>query len=619
MMRTVKGRVVGDTSQRDNQDASNQQYAGDLVRLLVKQGFTDWFYCPGSRDAPLGYALNHLAASHRLDLHVRIDERDAAFMALGAARAGHPAVLVMTSGTAVGNALPAVMEAAHAGLALLVLSADRPAALRGTGANQTTWQPGIFGDFVRFAADIQPGVTPAELQDTVSAAAAACQDESASPHPATSEKHFPLPGPVHINASFIEPLAPPETIEAFAARTTRAARTNASEEPFDPHQAPRGTLLIAGDLSDATYADLCEAVKNAGIPVLAEPQTAWRRHSNAVRAYAKAAGTTLAAVAEHNLERVIVAGRPTLTRPITRLISRRDIPVETVGTPGTTVNLAGNIARQWEDASTLACELAKAAQPSQGSAPRRPDAEAPESWLEMWRVAGEKAAATLTQDWGFHSAAQVIWDSTMYSPEPVDLFLGASLTIRVFDAVARNSAPNSIPDPPRADVLMPRASRENPAQPDSSTPAQAVNLQVSTCDAHRVFTNRGLSGIDGTIASAWGAALARRQPMRLVFGDVSFFHDLGALCHGSAEEVPNLQVIVINNGGGRIFGGLEHGAAPADTFTRMFLTPQVGDVCGLARAAGWQPERVDSLAGLVSALAQPVRGLSLLEIVLPPA
>ena len=613
-MRTVKGRVVGDTSQRDNQDASNQQYAGDLVRLLVKQGFTDWFYCPGSRDAPLGYALHQLA-NHCLNLHVRIDERDAAFMALGAARAGHPAVLVMTSGTAVGNALPAVMEAAHAGLPLLVLSADRPVALRGTGANQTTWQPGIFGDFVRFAADIQPGVTPAELQDTVSAAAAACQGESASPHPATSEKHFPLPGPVHINASFIEPLAPPETIEAFTARTSRA---NTSEEPFDPHQAPRGTLLIAGDLSDATYADLHEAVENAGIPVMAEPQTAWRRHPHAVRAYAKAAGTTLSAVVEHNLERVIVAGRPTLTRPITRLISRRDIPVETVGAPGTTVNLAGNIARQWTDASALACELVKVAKPSPPAAPHQ-SAEAPENWLEMWRAAGEKAAATLTQDWGFHSAAQVIWDSTMYSPEPLDLYLGASLTIRVFDAVARNSAPNPIPDPPRADVLMPRAPRENPAHPATFTPAQSVNPQVSTLDAHRVFTNRGLAGIDGTIASAWGAALARRQPMRLVFGDVSFFHDLGALCHGQAEEVPNLQVIVINNGGGRIFGGLEHGAAPADTFTRMFLTPQVGDVCGLARAAGWQTERVDSLAGLVSALAQPVRGMSLLEIVLPPA
>lgn len=618
MMQAMKGRVVDDTTQRDNQDASNQQYAEDLVRLLVKQGFTDWFYCPGSRDAPLGYALNQLA-NRCLDLHVRIDERDAAFMALGAARAGHAAVLVMTSGTAVGNALPAVMEAAHAGLALLVLSADRPAALRGTGANQTTWQPGIFGDFVRFATDIQPGVTASELQQAVSAAVASCRGVSPSPHRATNEKHFPAPGPVHLNASFIEPLAPPETIEAFTARTTRAARTNASEEPFDPHQAPRGTLLIAGDLSDATYADLCEAVKNAGIPVLAEPQTAWRRHPNAVRAYAKAAGKTLAAVAEHNLERVIVAGRPTLTRPITRLISRRDIPVETVGAPGTTVNLAGNIARQWADAPTLARELAKAAKPSPHSTLHRSAAEAPESWLEMWRAAGEKAAAALTQDWGFHSAAQVIWDSTMTAPEPVDLYLGASLTIRVFDAVAHNSAPNPVQAPPRADVLMPRAPRENPAQPASSTPAQAVNLQVSTCDAHQVFTNRGLAGIDGTIASAWGAALARRQPMRLVFGDVSFFHDLGALCHGSAEEVPNLQVIVINNGGGRIFGGLEHGAAPAGTFTRMFLTPQVGDVCGLARAAGWQAQRVDSLEGLVSALAQPVRGLSLLEIVLPPA
>lgn len=564
---------MDNTSQRDNQDASNRQYAGDLVRLLVKQGFSHWFYCPGSRDAPLGYALNQLAASRRLNLHVRIDERDASFMALGATRAGYPAVLVMTSGTAVGNALPAVMEAAHAGLPLLVLSADRPAALRGTGANQTTWQPGIFGDFVRFATDIQPGVTPAELQRAVSAAVASCRGVSPSPHRATDEKRFPLPGPVHINASFIEPLAPPETIEAFATRATRTASANASENPLDPHQAPRGTLLIAGDLSDATYTDLCEAVENAGIPVLAEPQTAWRCHPNAVRGYAKAAGTTLSAVVENNLERVIVAGRPTLTRPITRLITRRDIPVETVGAPGTTVNLADNIARQWTDASTLACELAKAAKPSPPAAPR-PPAEAPQSWLEMWRVAGEDVVAALTQDWGFHSAAQAIWDSTMTAPEPVDLYLGASLTIRVFDAVARNSAPN------------------------------------------RVFTNRGLAGIDGTIASAWGAALARRQPMRLVFGDVSFFHDLGALSRGRTEEVPNLQVIVINNGGGRIFGGLEHGAAPADTFTRIFLTPQVGDICGLARAADWQAELVDNQADLVSALTQPVRGLSLLEVVL---
>lgn len=560
---------MDNTGRRDIQDASNRQYAGDLVRLLAAQGFTDWFYCPGSRDAPLGYALNQLAASRRLNLHVRIDERDAAFMALGSTRAGHPAVLVMTSGTAVGNALPAVMEAAHAGLPLLVLSADRPAALRGTGANQTTWQPGIFGDFVRFATDIQPGVTPAELQDTVSAAVASCRGVSPSPHRATNEKRFPLPGPVHINASFIEPLAPPETIEAFATRATRTASATASEDPLDPHQAPRGTLLIAGDLSDATYTDLCEAVENAGIPVLAEPQTAWRRHPNAVRGYAKAAGTTLSAVVEHNLERVIVAGRPTLTRPITRLIARRDITVETVGAPGTTVNLADNIARQWTDASTLACELAKAA-----PAASHQLAEAPQSWLEMWRVAGEDVVAALTQDWGFHSAAQAIWDSTMTAPEPVDLYLGASLTIRVFDAVARNSAPN------------------------------------------RVFTNRGLAGIDGTIASAWGAALARRQPMRLVFGDVSFFHDLGALSRGRTEEVPNLQVIVINNGGGRIFGGLEHGAAPADTFTRMFLTPQVGDICGLARAADWQAELVDNQADLVSALTQPVRGLSLLEVVL---
>ncbi|MCV0020154.1 2-succinyl-5-enolpyruvyl-6-hydroxy-3-cyclohexene-1-carboxylic-acid synthase [Mobiluncus curtisii] len=588
---------MDDTRQRHGQDASSQQYAEELARLLVQQGFTHWFYCPGSRDAPLGYALNHLAASHRLDLHVRIDERDAAFMALGAARAGHPAVLVMTSGTAVGNALPAVMEAAHAGVPLLILSADRPAALRGTGANQTTWQPGIFGEFVRFAADIQPGVTSAVLSEVVSEVAAACRGEAHFPHPATNEKQFPATGPAHLNASFIEPLAPPEAIEAFAA-TSASFRANAREEPFDPDQAPRGTLLIAGDLSDATYADLREVVKNAGIPVLAEPQTAWRCHPHAVRGYAKAAGTTLSAVVEHNLERVIVAGRPTLTRPITRLISRRDIPVETVGAPGTTVNLAGNIARHWTDAATLACELEKVAKPSPASTPRHPTAETPESWLEMWRAAGENAVAALTRDWGFHRAAQTIWDSTMIASEPLDLYLGASLTIRVFDTVARNFARNLIPAPEQADV-------------------QSVNRQDGAFGGHRVFTNRGLAGIDGTIAAAWGAALARRQPMRLVLGDVSFFHDLGALCHGRVETVPNLQVIAINNGGGRIFGSLEHGAAPADTFTRMFLTPQVGDICELARAAGWQAVQIGSPAELVADLCQPVRGLSLMEVILP--
>ena len=186
----------------------------------------------------------------------------------------------------------------------------------------------------------------------------------------------------------------------------------------------------------------------------------------------------------------------------------------------------------------------------------------------------------------------------MTASEPLDLYLGASLTIRVFDTVARNFARNLIPAPEQAD-------------------AQSVNRQDGAFGGHRVFTNRGLAGIDGTIAAAWGAALARRQPMRLVLGDVSFFHDLGALCHGQIETLPNLQVIVINNGGGRIFGSLEHGAAPADTFTRMFLTPQVGDICELARAAGWQAVQIGSPAELVAALCQPVRGLSLMEVILP--
>lgn len=590
-------------------------YTWSLMWMLGDEGFEDWFYCPGSRDAPFGYSFSSLLEANQLRAHVCIDERDAAFMALGAARAGFPAVVVMTSGTAVGNALPAVMEASHSGLPLLVLSADRPATLRGTGANQTTWQPGIFGDFVRFEADLQPPQSENDLFKVVTQAAKASRGELPEPPQAVTAKHFPAPGPIHINASLTEPLAPPETIAAFEAN----AAQNGYDTPktIDPKSVARGPLLIAGDLSDGCggaesdwdylYSDLIAAVSALGIPVLAEPQTFWRTLPEAVKAYSQAAAGALREVVAHDVTRVIVVGRPTLTRPITRLISRRDIPVETVGAVHTCVNLAGNVARHWQNPADLADDLQREAQ-EQAEADGYDDfTQRPHTWLDLWQAAGDAAAAQLSEPWGIHAAAAAIWqasvresgqakphlrlpwdshDAAPASLSTCDLYLGASLTIRAFDAIADHHLPDG----------SPLGARKQPPR-------------------MRVYTNRGLAGIDGTIASAWGAALATERPVRLVLGDVSFFHDLGALRHGSCEATPNLQVIVFNNGGGRIFGGLEHGAAPADTFTRMFLTPQVGDICGLARAAGWEATRVNSLEGLVSALSRPVAGLSVLEVV----
>ena len=149
-----------------------------VVDELVRHGVRDAVLCPGSRSAPLAFALHAADRDQRLRLHVRVDERSAAFLALGLAKgSGRPVPVVTTSGTAVANLHPAVLEASHSGIPLLLLTADRPPELRGTGANQTTAQPGIFGHAVRWQHDLAtPDTRPGQVpmwRSTVSRAVAA--------------------------------------------------------------------------------------------------------------------------------------------------------------------------------------------------------------------------------------------------------------------------------------------------------------------------------------------------------------------------------------------------------------------------------------------------------------
>lgn len=778
-----------------------------LVRTLVAEGVLNWYYAPGSRDAPLGYALAELAARDpRLALHVRIDERDAAFMALGSARAsGRPAAVVMTSGTAVGNALPAVMEAYHALVPLLVVSADRPAELRGSGANQTTIQPGIFRSFVRFEADLQPGGLEAGgglesgglqsggldvLESAARAAVAACcgcpgahevpagiPGQSAEPldlpepgnntvtfdanagEVATETEIFghdcgqgrrqnrsqghdlrenqrvnlgqdcgweqdwntePAPGPAHLNIGFVEPLVPPAVQARFESRTHKEISTVARgvkhqftdsgefqadskppqhesgeslggdgvpESGLAPHESalPKnpttsGDVLIVGDLPREDFPgaeELWRATEAAGVPVFAEPTTRWRAHPHAVPAYSRVLDWSGWARA---IRRVLVVGRPTLTRPVTRLL--HESRAEFLDSPGLRINLDGGEHRRWNDATALAASLE--ANPDKRSTastvagnnrrlepvPRVGTGQATkfgaaadyqpehaESWLEQWRQASEAVARELCSEWGIYQVAREIWvagagmeSETSGEPrsggEPVDLFLGSSSTIRAFDAVAGKC---------RESGLAPHEPAINTTQ---TTPTDACG------QTRRVYANRGLAGIDGTIACAWGTALASqaaetaenprdalagnlvpqtadsvdagvkttgnlvpgqtadsvggtaKRAMRLVLGDVSFFHDLGALVRGRLEVTPNLQVIVLDNDGGQIFAGLEHGCAEPGVLARMFLTPQASDPVALARAAGWQTETVCDLGELRSVLARPVVGLSLVRVVL---
>lgn len=245
-----------------------------VVDELLRGGVREAVLAPGSRSAPLAYALEEADRAGRLRLHVRVDERSAGFLALGMARAsGRPVPVVTTSGTAVANLHPAVLEAHHGGVPLVVLSADRPAELRGTGANQTTVQPGIFAGAVRWEADLPApelvgAVANAQWRSTVCRALAAAGGLPSS-----------VAGPVHLNVALRDPLAPAltSTQQAPAGREDGAPWTEvASVLPAPTAAAPiepgERTVVLLGDLPDpALTRRALDWATQAGWPVLAEP------------------------------------------------------------------------------------------------------------------------------------------------------------------------------------------------------------------------------------------------------------------------------------------------------------------------------------------------------------
>ena len=270
--------------------------ARSVVGSLIRAGVTDVVLAPGSRNAPLAFAAHDAAEAGLLRLHTRIDERTAGFLALGLARTGPPAAVVCTSGTAVANLHPAVLEAAHAGVPLVAVTADRPARLRGTGANQTTDQVGVFGPLV------------------------ATHDLDAEPAPPVLGG-----GPLHLNVQLDEPLVPDD-------------RWVPDVTPGEPPQelrpavhetialGPR-TVVVAGDDAGPPARILAE---QAGWPLFAEPTSGSRTGDHPVRSYRLLLDGDLG----RRIERVVVFGHPTLSRPVGRLLARDDVTVLDAGSRG---------------------------------------------------------------------------------------------------------------------------------------------------------------------------------------------------------------------------------------------------------------------------------------------
>ncbi|MGM7698654.1 2-succinyl-5-enolpyruvyl-6-hydroxy-3-cyclohexene-1-carboxylic-acid synthase [Microbacterium sp. A84] len=544
--------------------------ATTLLAELVEHGIRDVVISPGSRSQALALAATHLAREGVLHVHVRIDERVAGFTALGLSRETRvPTAVICTSGTAAANLLPAAMEAFHSGVPLLLLTADRPPELRGIGANQATVQPGLFHPWVRFAVDA-PVPGDGSWEGLAERAVAAAMGEDASDASALAG----IAGPVHVNLPSREPLsgALPDGYTA----TPGAALTPDAGEPLVLERGPR-TVVIAG--ADAGPA--AEEVSHAGSwPLIAEIVSGARFGRHVVHGYrALLRDDALGG----QIERAVVLGHPTLSREVTALLRRDDVEVIAVRAGGEALNLNGR---------TIA---AASVAVGRGDADR--------AWMGAWMQASAASVIDLSEDapdqdglnsTDFATRRDAVRAELEAVRRPIDREMLA-------DAVWRATWPH--------DRLMFGSSR-------------IVRVADAVLSGKKVpvHANRGLAGIDGTISTAMGIALASQASgaagvTRVLLGDLALLHDVGALLLPPDEQEPRIQVIVGNDGGGTIFDSLEvASSAPKEDLDRVFYTPHTTRLEHLALAYGWDYQRITTRSALDQALTTPASGRQLLEV-----
>ncbi|OCB51612.1 2-succinyl-5-enolpyruvyl-6-hydroxy-3-cyclohexene-1-carboxylic-acid synthase [Mycobacterium malmoense] len=517
-----------------------------VVDELIRGGVRDVVLCPGSRNAPLAFALADADRAGRIRLHVRIDERTAGYLAIGLAiAAGAPVCVAMTSGTAVANLGPAVVEANYARVPLIVLSANRPYEMLGTGANQTMEQLGYFGTQVRAAISLGLAEDAPEWLDALNATwrSATCRVLVAATGSRTANA-----GPVQFDIPLREPLVPdPEPRGAAippgrpGGRPWTYTPPVTFDQPLDIDLTP-DTVVIAGHGAGA-HPNLAE------LPTVAEPT-------------APAPANPLHPLALPLLrpKQVIMLGRPTLHRPVSALLADPKVPVYALTTGPRWPDVSGN---------------------SQATGTRAVTIGAPSpAWLrrcaEINRhandaVRGQLEAHPLTT--GLHVAAAVA-DALRPGDQ---LVLGASNPVR---------------------------------------DAALVGL-----DTHgiRVRSNRGVAGIDGTVSTAIGAALAHEgahdgRTVALI-GDLTFVHDSSGLLIGPTEPTPRrLTIVVSNDNGGGIFELLEQGDPRfSDVSSRIFGTPHDVDVGALCRAYHVESRQIE-VDQLSAALDEPAAGMRVLEV-----
>lgn len=521
-----------------------------IVDEMIRCGVTEAVLCPGSRNAPLAFALHAADADGRLRLHVRIDERSAGFLALGlAVSSGQPVPIVMTSGTAVANMSPAVFEANYARVPLVVISANRPYELLGSGANQTVEQFGIFGTQVRAA--ISLGLAEQDL-DTNSQWRSAVGRVLAAARGARTGNAGPVQFDIPLRETLVPDAAPDSAgLGEFAGRPDGLPWTQAPVGRLDvplPIDLSRDTVVVSGHGAGVHPA-------LAAIPTVAEPT-------------APHADTPLHPLALEKIrpQQVIICGRPTLHRGVSRLLADPGVRVYALTTGPRWPDVSGNVY-----ATGTRVE---------------PTGEPREDWLKECAAVQQRVLGAVDAE--------------------LDV-AGAATGLHVARVVSAAMRPG--------DQLVVGA----------SNPIRDVALAGRVTEGVRVLSNRGVAGIDGTNSTAIGAALAADRLAGAgrtvaLMGDLTFVHDATGLLIGPGEPRPSsLRIVVANDDGGGIFGLLEQGdprynSGPyAGVAERIFGTPHRTDLAALC--AGFRlPHRRVELAGLAAVLASPSRGVEVVEV-----
>ncbi|HEY3833472.1 MAG TPA: 2-succinyl-5-enolpyruvyl-6-hydroxy-3-cyclohexene-1-carboxylic-acid synthase [Acidimicrobiia bacterium] len=515
-----------------NVAALNADYCTTLVDEWVHQGLRHAVAAPGSRSAPLALAL---ARDARVQLEVVLDERSAAFVALGIGRATRqPALVLCTSGTATTHFHAAVVEAHQAGVPMLVVTADRPPELHGIGSAQTIEQGELYGDALRLRCDPGP-------PDTV--AADAWRDLAARSYAAAVGEH---PGPVHVNLAFREPLVgPPGTsrgaptpAQSVAAQTV-VVDDRAISALVEAMRTARRGVIVAGWGCDVSATALARLSDASGWPVLADAISNARSAVGAVAHY-EALVRVPALADELRPDMVLRFGAALTSKVVTEWLApvRPHVMVDPRGLGIDPTRSATS--RIVAEADLVADRLTQAASGAPG-------------WRERWCELDVRAGAAI----------------------------GA-----VLDTVDHATGPQVARDLVRS---LPHGAQLAAA---SSMPVRDLEWFGGPLAGVTAHANRGVNGIDGTIATGTGVAIGSGAPTYVLIGDLAFLHDAGSLLRLGDRDV-DLTIVVVDNDGGGIFSFLaqrEH--SDAGEFEQLFGTPQHVDLVALARAYGVDATRV---------------------------